>query len=177
MDFDWSTTCGLLVSEGRDRTEHKTREMRFFVLVLAVCVGAVCAGGLRGEVRAQIMRFCLGACPSADAGVSDTILGVDVCIPKDATVDATSGVVTLEGATIYTPGQKGNKCMTMPEMPTFPGFTMPADPTWPDPGLTIADDAGGADVPPGVHDADDAGDPTWPDPGLTMPTMPEVARV
>jgi hypothetical protein len=115
------------------------------IVVLAACVGAACAGGLRDAVLGQITRFCLGAC--IGGGIRRTIQGVDVCIPEDATVDATSGVVTLDGATIYTPGQVGQKCPVAPKMPTFPaGFTMPTMPeltfpmpTTPDNGLPIPD--------------------------------------
>ena len=98
-------------------------------LVLAGCVGAACAGGLRGEVRAQIMRFCIGECPSSDAGVSSTIQGVTICIPAATTVDASTGVVTLADAIIYTPGQKGNACPVMPVFP--PDFVTPQMPTMP----------------------------------------------
>ena len=129
-------------------------------LVLAGCVGAACAGGLRGEVRAQIMRFCIGECPSSDAGVSSTIQGVTICIPAATTVDASTGVVTLADAIIYKPGQKGNACPVMPVFP--PDFVTPQMPTMP-PGFPQM-----PTMPPGFPQM-----PTMPPGFPQMPTMPQ----
>jgi hypothetical protein len=75
-------------------------------VVLAACVGAACAGALRDEVRAQ---FCIGWCTS-DTQVSYWVQGVIVCLPPGSMENWDTGVITLAGATIYTPGQNGNKC-------------------------------------------------------------------